>query len=134
MSTDSSSNKPQSQPLSQPECVPNSTSTSRLTDRPDSQTTGQYHSLKGTVVETIGNLTGSTDWQQSGREEHAAGEAEYNAARAKDYVDGAADRLVGKKEAVLGAVTSDHQREISGTSFLVLSLYIIVSYVYRPYR
>jgi len=79
-----------------------------------SQTTGQYHSTKGTVVETIGNLTGSTDWQQSGRKEHASGEAEYNAARAKDYVDGATDRLTGKKEAILGAVTDDRQREISG--------------------
>ena len=80
-----------------------------------SQTTGQYHSVKGTVVETVGNLTGATTWQQSGREEHAAGEAEYNAARAKDYVDGASDRIVGKKDAVLGAISGDHQQEISGT-------------------
>ena len=60
-------------------------------------------------------MTGATSWQQSGREEHAAGEAEYHAARAKDYVEGASDRLVGKKDAVLGAVTGDRQREISGT-------------------
>jgi uncharacterized protein YjbJ (UPF0337 family) len=85
-----------------------------------SQTTGQYHSVKGTVVETIGDLTGSTDWQQSGRKEHTSGEAEYNEARAKDYVDGATDRLTGKKEAVLGAVTGDRQREISGKWFSAL--------------
>lgn len=39
-----------------------------------SQSTGQYHSVKGTVVETVGNLTGATSWQQSGKQEHAEGE------------------------------------------------------------
>lgn len=31
------------------------------------QTTGNYHSIKGQVVEGIGNLTGSTEWQTSGK-------------------------------------------------------------------
>ncbi|KAJ7120691.1 hypothetical protein C8R43DRAFT_1136634 [Mycena crocata] len=50
--------------------------------QPD-KSTGQFHSTKGTVVETVGNLTGTTSWQQSGKnnspEEHAAGGAEYKA-------------------------------------------------------
>ncbi|KAF7289311.1 hypothetical protein MIND_01393000 [Mycena indigotica] len=47
-------------------------------------------------------------------EEHAAGEAEYKAAQAHEYVEGATDRMHGKGEAVWGAMTGDKTQQAKG--------------------
>ncbi|KAI0291617.1 mismatched base pair and cruciform DNA recognition protein [Multifurca ochricompacta] len=71
-----------------------------------SKVSGQFHSAKGTVVETIGDLAGSTSWSESGSKEHSTGEAE--------LCRGNAGPPCGKKNTVVGAITGDREQETSG--------------------
>ena len=66
-------------------------------------------------------MMGVDSWKQSGKEEHAAGEAEINAAKAKGHAEGTFDRLAGKKDTLVGAVTGDRGQEASGTFLSTLN-------------
>jgi uncharacterized protein YjbJ (UPF0337 family) len=81
---------------------------------PTAKPSGQFHSAKGTIKESLGNVFGSTNLQKKGKNEHAAGEAEYNAARDRGYAEGTVDRVTGKKDQVVGAVSGDESQEASG--------------------
>lgn len=70
--------------------------------------------MKGTAVETVGDVTGAKSWAESGRQEHASGEAEYKSAQAEGYAEGLSDNVRGKKNTIVGAVTGDREQEASG--------------------
>jgi len=61
-----------------------------------SRVSGALKETKGNVVETIGNMTGSESWTQSGREQQQLGAAEKDAARAQQHAEGWKDESVGK--------------------------------------
>ncbi|KAG2086470.1 hypothetical protein BD769DRAFT_972091 [Suillus cothurnatus] len=85
-----------------------------MSSQEPSKVSGQFHSVKGTAVETIGDMAGLQSWSQSGKEEHAKGEGEYNAAQAKGYAEGVSDRVTGYKDSVVGAVTGDKEQQATG--------------------
>lgn len=83
---------------------------------PCSQLGGQVRSVKGTAAEMLGNTIGSEEWSKWGRDEHNAGEADREAARARDYAEGAVDRASGKIDSVAGAVKGDKEQQLHGES------------------
>ncbi|PWN31659.1 mismatched base pair and cruciform DNA recognition protein [Meira miltonrushii] len=81
-----------------------------------SQFNGNLKSVSGQVQEQIGNLTGATSWQQSGKQQHAEGEAELKAAQAKGYAEGLVDQVGGYKDSIVGAVTGNKSDQIAGNA------------------
>ncbi|KAG5635105.1 hypothetical protein H0H81_012434 [Sphagnurus paluster] len=94
----------------------NTSSANNLANGEPAKISGQYHSVKGTVVGALGNLTGATTWQEYGKQEHAEGEAEYKAAQLKGYAEGTIDRFAGKKDAIVGAITGDRTLQVEGNA------------------
>ncbi|GAA5976388.1 hypothetical protein JCM11641_005998 [Rhodosporidiobolus odoratus] len=80
------------------------------------QVMGNVNSLAGTAKATVGDAIGIASLSQSGNEQRAAGNAEYKAAQVQGYAEGTADRLGGKIDRVVGAVTGDKEKEASGAA------------------
>ncbi|KIJ36771.1 hypothetical protein M422DRAFT_260862 [Sphaerobolus stellatus SS14] len=91
-----------------------------------SKTAGEYHSMKGTFVGSVSVIISLSE------KEHAAGEAEYNAARAKGYAEGTADRIGGKKDSIVREISNWRQIATGvwyrhynlGRTSLLIKLYI----------
>ncbi|KAJ7031722.1 hypothetical protein C8F04DRAFT_677119 [Mycena alexandri] len=79
-----------------------------------SQANGQMHSVKGQMVEKVGDITGADSWKTSGKKEHAEGEAEQKTAQAQTYVEGLTDRATGLVNNVMGKMTGNSTKEMSG--------------------
>lgn len=54
----------------------------------------------------------------SGKREHAEGEAETTAAKVQGYVQGAVDQVSGYANSVIGSVTGDKSQQADGTWFI----------------
>jgi uncharacterized protein YjbJ (UPF0337 family) len=52
--------------------------------------------------------------QESGREEHYQGNAQYKAAKAQGCTEGTMDRAGGKKDSTVGALTGDESQQAEG--------------------
>lgn len=59
-------------------------------------------------------MTGSQEWSQAGKEEHARGEGEYKAAQTKGYAEGTTDKMGGYKDSVVGAISGDKSQQAAG--------------------
>lgn len=67
-----------------------------------------------TIPTQIGNATGSDAWKTSGKEERAAGDKEYEDARASGWTEGLVDSVQGKMNSVMGALTGNTQQQRAG--------------------
>ncbi|KAJ1915538.1 hypothetical protein H4219_004276 [Mycoemilia scoparia] len=68
----------------------------------------------GAAKEKLGSALGKTEWEADGAARKAKGEAEYEACNAKDYKDGAVDKIKGHGQSTLGSITGDTQQQAEG--------------------
>ncbi|KAI9053123.1 hypothetical protein LZ554_003390 [Drepanopeziza brunnea f. sp. 'monogermtubi'] len=90
--------------------APNSSNNSNAA----SMLSGHAQYAKGYVEETVGNLTGSKEWQDSGKKDAAAGIEEMKAANAQKTSEPAASGLGGKVEEMAGKAAGCEGMEKEG--------------------
>ncbi|EIM19815.1 hypothetical protein WALSEDRAFT_48524 [Wallemia mellicola CBS 633.66] len=75
-----------------------------------------YDSITGNLKESAGNILGYESLKESGAKQHASGEAEKQAATAKQYTEGATEGVQAKAQNVFGAVTGDKEQQAKGAA------------------
>ncbi len=75
-------------------------------DSPD-RSQGQYDQTIGSMKEAVGNVIGSEDWKQAGRQQNAAGQAQEAKGQLSDFGQGVGDRVTGAVGGATAALTGD---------------------------
>jgi uncharacterized protein YjbJ (UPF0337 family) len=107
-------------------------STTTTTTGP-SKTSGKWHSIKGSFKQgvciphlvvapeltdpypQVGDAFRIRSLSRSGANEHAAGQTELGAGKIVGHAEGTKERVLGKKDQVVGAATGDFSQEQAGT-------------------
>ncbi|KAK4947580.1 hypothetical protein LTR10_013526 [Elasticomyces elasticus] len=68
---------------------------------------GQWDQTVGSAKETVGNLLGSEDWKQAGREQNLQGQQAEAKGQLSDYGKGISDRVQGAVGGAAASLTGD---------------------------
>ena len=66
------------------------------------------------MEQAVGETTGLQSWETSGKKREAEGETETKQAQAQGYVEATKDRIVGAVDNMVGSVTGNTSKEVSG--------------------
>lgn len=84
-----------------------------MTHQP-SKVSGSLSAAAGAVKENVGHAFGNKSMEAGGAADRAKGNAEVEAAKAKEYTKGTMDRVTGAVKDVSGSVVGDDQMKAEG--------------------
>lgn len=79
-----------------------------------SKTSGKTDEVVGSVKSSVGGMMGNKDMQHKGDAQHSEGQAQTQAAAAKQKAESHADGGKGNMEKLQGAITGDDKKKAQG--------------------